>query len=438
MSETSKKNTSLAELSRQMMQIDDQLTGCMHCGLCQSVCPVYGVTFKEADVSRGKIVLLENLAYKMLEDADGVSDRLNRCLLCGSCQSNCPSGVNTIDIFLHARRVIAGYKGLSGIKKIIFRYILPRPKLMGFFVATSSRFQKLFMRKANKDMGTFEVPVLRPFIGKRHFQPLENKCFSAKSGNIRTETGKSGINVAFFPGCVPDKLFVKVADASMKVFAEHGIGVFMPNNLVCCGIPNLASGDKDSFKHLVKTNLALLSGARFDYLISPCATCVSNIKENWPRYKTEFTVAEQAQINDIHDKAMDITRFLVDVVKADFKKTERSGEVRKVTYHDSCHLKKTLGVSAQPRTILKNLPGLEFTEMPEADRCCGSGGSFTLTQHELANKIGQRKRNNVVSVKPDVVATACPACMLQLMDTLSQNGDKVDVKHVVELYAESL
>jgi glycolate oxidase iron-sulfur subunit len=97
-----------------------------------------------------------------------------------------------------------------------------------------------------------------------------------------------------------------------------------------------------------------------------------------------------------------------------------------------------LGIFTQPRKILNNLSGLEFVEMPEADRCCGSGGSFTLTQHELANRIGQRKRNNIVSVQPDIVATACPACMLQLMDMLSQNGDRVEVKHVVELYAERL
>jgi glycolate oxidase iron-sulfur subunit len=438
MNRKTQKNISVAKLAKQLLAIDDQLTGCMHCGLCQAVCPVYGETLKESDVSRGKIVLLENLAYEMLKDVDELSERIDRCLLCGSCQTNCPSGVNTIEIFLHARRLITEYKGLSKVKKIIFRFVLPRPKLMSFFVAFSGRFQRFFRRKANKNMGTFEFPLLRPFVGKRHFQPLETKSFSAKCGKINTSAGKSGIKVAFFPGCVPDKLFVRIAQASMKVFEKNNVGVFMPDSLVCCGIPNLVSGDYASFKRLVKTNLELLKHTEFDYLVSPCATCVSSIKENWFRFRNDFTAAEQQQIESIHNKVIDITEFLVDVLKVDFKISEQTTPTHRVTYHDSCHLKKTLGIFTQPRRILKNLSGLEFVEMPEADRCCGSGGSFTLTQHKLANRIGQRKRNNIVAVNPDIVAAACPACMLQLMDMLSQNGDNVEVKHVVELYADSL
>jgi glycolate oxidase iron-sulfur subunit len=287
-------------------------------------------------------------------------------------------------------------------------------------------------------MGTFEFPVLRPFAGKRHFQPLAKKSFSAKYGKINTLSDKNGIKVAFFPGCLPDKLFVKVSEATMKAFEKNGVGVFMPDSLVCCGIPNLASGDYVSFKRLVKINLDLLENVEFDYLVSPCATCVSNIKENWFRFRKDFTAVEQKLIEKIHYKAMDITEFLVDILNVKFEMPEHKINKRKVTYHDSCHLKKTLGIFNQPREILKNLSGLEFVEMPEADRCCGSGGSFTLTQHELANKIGQRKRNNIISVNPDIVAAACPACMLQLMDMLSQNGDKVEVKHVVELYAENI
>ena len=438
MHKKTKQNISVSKLAKQLLAIDDQLTGCMHCGLCQSVCPVYGVTMKEADVSRGKIVLLENLAREIIKDANGVGERLDRCLLCSSCQTNCPSGVNTIDIFLHARKLVADYKGLGKIKKIIFRFVLPRPKLMNFFVRFSSYFQRLFMLRRNKHVGTFEAPILRPFVGKRHIQPLEGKSFSAKHGKINTEAGKSGIKVAFFPGCMPDKMYVRLSEATLKVFEKHEVGVFMPNNLVCCGIPNLVSGDHNSFLRLVRTNLNLLKQTEFDYLVSPCATCVSSIKENWFRFKDDFAEDEQKQIEKIHKTAMDITEFLVDVLKIDFKNTESGNDVQTVTYHDSCHLKKSLGVFAQPRKILSGLQGLKFVEMPEADRCCGSGGSFTLTQHKLSLKIGQRKRNNIVSIKPDIVATACPACMLQLIDMLSQNGDNVKVKHVVELYAERL
>jgi glycolate oxidase iron-sulfur subunit len=438
MSEEIKRAVSVSELAKQLMVLDDLLASCMRCGLCQAVCPVYGATMKEADVSRGKIALVENLAHEIIKDVDGVSQRLDRCLLCGSCQANCPSGVGTMGIFLRARRLVVGYKGLNPVKKLIFRVVLPHPGLMNFFVRISSWFQNLFLRKVNKKTGTVEVPVLRPFVGKRHFQPLEGRSFSAKSGNINTPVGKSGIKVAFFPGCVPDKLFVRLSDATMKVLEKHGVGVFMPAGLACCGIPNLVSGDHDSFKRLVEINLKHLAEADFDYLVSPCATCASNIKENWLRFKEDFTSDEQRQIEKLHGQVMDITAFLVDVLKIDLKDSGAKAGARRVTYHDSCHMRKSLGVFTQPRAILKSLQGFQFVEMPEADRCCGSGGSFTLTQHALANQIGKRKRDNIVSVKPDIVAVGCPACMLQLMDMLSQNGDNVSVKHVVELYADSL
>lgn len=435
-----KSTASVSELAGQLMALDDLLASCMRCGLCQAVCPVYGATMKEADVSRGKIALIENLAHEMIKDVEAVSQRLDRCILCGSCQSNCPSGVNTTDIFLRARRLMVAYKGLHPVKKIIFRFVLPHPGLMSFGTRAGSWFQGLFLRKVNEKTGTVEAPLLRPFVGRRHFQPLEGRSFSAKSGAIDTPAGASGIRAAFFPGCVPDKLFVRLAEATMKVFEKHGVGVFMPDGLVCCGMPNLVSGDRNSFNRLVRTNLKRLGGGDFDYIVSPCATCVSGIKENWLCFREDFTQEEQRGIEKLQGKAIDITAFIADVLKADFTAPEaKEGDTRKVvTYHDSCHLKKSLGVYAQPRMILNGLPGLRYAEMPEADRCCGSGGSFTLTQHDLADRIGRRKRDNIVSVKPDLVAVACPACMLQLMDMLSQNGDDIPVKHVVELYADSL
>ena len=127
---------------------------------------------------------------------------------------------------------------------------------------------------------------------------------------------------------------------------------------------------------------------------------------------------------------------MLDVLKVQLPAPAGNG--KRVTYHDSCHLKKSLGVTEQPRTVLKSLPGWQLVEMPEADRCCGCGGSFTLYNYDLSRQIGQRKRDNIVSVHPDVVATGCPACMMQIMDMLSRNNDSIPVKHVIELYADTL
>jgi len=97
-----------------------------------------------------------------------------------------------------------------------------------------------------------------------------------------------------------------------------------------------------------------------------------------------------------------------------------------------------LGVTAQPRSLLKANGLYRFEEMAEAEECCGSGGSFNLEHYDLSASIGKRKRENIARSGCKVVATGCPACMLQLSDLLSQAGDRIRVKHAVEIYAEAL
>ena len=135
-------------------------------------------------------------------------------------------------------------------------------------------------------------------------------------------------------------------------------------------------------------------------------------------------------------RTMDINEFLVKVIGV--KPAETKPNARKVTYHDSCHLKKALGISQEPRDVIRSNPYLQLVEMKEADRCCGCGGSFNLFHYDLSRKIGQRKRDNAVATGAEIVAMGCPACMMQFDDLLSHNQDAMQVKHTIELYAESL
>ncbi len=426
----------LNTLSQMLLELDDNLVSCMHCGMCQAVCPVYGATMREADVTRGKIVLLENLARKMIDDPAGVNDKLNRCLLCGSCESNCPSGVKIMDIFLRARSIVAGYMGLSPVKKAIFRGMLKRPALFNALLDIGSKFQGLFLKDASQVVGTSCSALFAPIIGDRHFPKLAKEPFHSKVKSLDSAPGKSGLKVAFFPGCVSDKMFPGIAEASLKIFEHHGVGVFMPDKQVCCGIPALASGDRKAYEDLLAMNLSVFGEAEFDYFITPCATCTATIKEIWPKLTDNLTPWQKEKIARLHEKAMDITAFVVDVLGVAPASMPKGGEI--LTYHDSCHMKKSLGVSAQPRKLLGMNSKYQLKEMAESDRCCGSGGSFTLYHYDISKEIGQRKRNNIVATGASYVATGCPACMMQMMDMLSHNNDFVNVKHVVEIYAETL
>ena len=127
---------------------------------------------------------------------------------------------------------------------------------------------------------------------------------------------------------------------------------------------------------------------------------------------------------------MDINAFLVDVLQVR-PAAASAGDAIPVTYHDSCHLKKSLGVVSQPRDVIEANPACRLTEMAEADRCCGCGGSFNLFHYDYSRKIGQRKRDNVVASGAKIVAASCPACMMQLEEVLSHNGETTDRKSVV-------
>ena len=152
----------------------------------------------------------------------------------------------------------------------------------------------------------------------------------------------------------------------------------------------------------------------------------------------DFSAAEQSQIAALAEKTLDISQFLVD--KVGLAPETSAGETEKIrlTYHDPCHLKKSLGVAAQPRALVRANPRYDLQEMAEADWCCGMGGSFNLQHYDISASIGRRKRDNIVNSGCQVVATGCPACMLQITDMLSQAKARVQVKHAMEIYAEGL
>lgn len=421
------------ELITMLRELDDQLVGCMRCGMCQAVCPLFAKTGREGDVARGKLALLDGLASEILKDPDGVNEKLNRCLLCGTCQANCPSGVKVTDIFLKAREVMTGYFGLSTAKKAIFRGMLSNPGLFNALTGVASKFQGMFTKEANEVIGSSCATIGGSLLEGRHFKTLAKKPLHKIAPSLDTRPRSSGLRVAFFPGCVIDKIHPNVGQAALKVLGHHDVGVFMPAGQACCGIPALASGDRKTYDKLVRKNLQLFADGEYDYLLTACATCTSTIKELWPELKGSD--AEVAKLEEMSSKTMDISQFLVDVVGVQPMAASGKDAV-KVTYHDPCHLKNSLGITEQPRTMLKASPRCEFVEMAEAGTCCGCGGSFNIAHYDLSKEIGQTKARNIVDSGAEVAATSCPACMLQITDMLSQAGARIPVKHVVELYAE--
>ena len=426
------------KLAALMKELEDQLLVCMRCGLCQSVCPLFAETGREADVARGKLALLDGLSREMLKDARGVQRRLGKCLLCGSCAVNCPSGVNVLEIFLKARAILTGYLGLSPLKRLIFRQILARPAMFDRLLAWAPQFQHLFTKPADELLGTSCAKVSFP-LGDRHFKGLAPTPFHVLArSRTAGSAGSSGLTVAWFTGCVIDKVFPQVAQAALKALDHHQVRVLIPESQACCGIPALSSGETQAFETMLRHNLARFQPEKYDYLVTACASCAATIKEFWPLMDGGLTAGLRDSLARIAAKTMDISQFLVasGLVGSNPMATDPQAET--VTYHDPCHLAKTLGVRREPRLVIQANPRYRLEEMQEADRCCGMGGSFNLEHYETSAAIGRRKADNILASGCRTAATSCPACLMQITDALSRDGAGIRVRHAIEIYAEGL
>lgn len=429
----------MEQLRQSLLKIDDLLASCMRCGNCQAVCPVFSQTCKEADVARGKIFLLQNLAYELIKDPKAVEDRLTRCLLCGACEHNCSTGVKTQEIFIEGRIALTRYLKLSPLKKFIFQSLLTHPKLFANAIRTGSLFQGLILRRQKN--GTATAPLLKPFLGARHVPTLPEKQLTQKYGTLTGDKSKK-YNVIFYPGCMSDKVYTQIGDAVLKILRHYDVGIIMPEDFSCCGLPALASGDKDGYSQLVKNNIAVFNRIdpdnSADYIVSACPSCTETLHKWWVHFSENYSAEDREKLQNISAKAIDMHDFLYNVLKVDTSSFTPKEGAKVITYHESCHLKKSLGISKEVRELLKMNENYVLKEMAEADKCCGCGGSFTLTQPELSLKIGTRKWKNIVNTGAEEVAAGCPACMMQIADMLGRNGTDIKVKHSLEIIAESL
>lgn len=425
----------IKQLRELMKQLEDQLAVCTRCGMCQSVCPLYAETGREADVARGKLALLDALGRQILDDPKGVKARLDLCLLCGSCAANCPSGVNVLEIFIKARAILNGYLGLSPIKKVIFRNILSNPGRFDRLLNLASKTQDMVSKPVSDllDTSCARIPGI---MGDRHFKRLAAEPFHKLTDQRPGPSGNEKVTVLFFTGCLIDRFFPKVGLAALKVLDHHQVGVFIPRPQACCGIPALSSGDVDAFHKMVRLNLAAFEQGNFDVLITACATCTSTIKKLWPLMSQGMSPEEQEKIRDIAERTMDVSQFLVD--RNFIEASSPTADAARVTYHDPCHLKKSLGVFKEPRQVISAGKTHQLVEMAEADRCCGMGGSFNIEHYDTSAAIGKKKVDHIIETDAEIVATSCPACMMQITDLLSRNGKRIPVRHPIELYAEEV
>lgn len=418
--------------------LEESIDACNRCGMCQAACPLFKITGKEADVARGKIALLDGLVQEMFDNPKGVSRRLDRCLLCGSCAATCAAKINTVELFLKARTILSDFMGLSPSKKLALKALLKNPGATDTLFRLGKAAGKITSKPASPVVGTSCMRFGPGILKERHFKLPAKTPFHLQLPSLDTPKGRSGMRAAFFTGCLIDRFFPEIARSTLHVLDHYGVGVYMPGDQVCCGIPALASGDVDTFEALMVKNLERFENSRFDVMVTACATCTFTLKKIWPAFADRTTKNLKGRILKLAAKTMDISDFVARYLPIQVVPDNKNNKKQAVTYHDPCHLKKSLGVSEAPRKLIRANRGYELIEMEKPDTCCGMGGSFNLTHQGISADIGAKKRTRIKASGCNMVATGCPACMLQISDMLSRHHDRIKVKHTIEIHEEML
>jgi glycolate oxidase iron-sulfur subunit len=429
----------MARLAVLLKDLESDLSKCARCGMCMAVCPLYGETRNETDVARGKLALLDGMKDNLFDHPRGVMERLNRCLLCGACGKHCPNSVDTQSIFLKARTILTQVEGLSPVKKYILKKMLAHPERFEKWVARGAKYQHRFIQKKSLVLGTASMGFI-PALKERHFIPLAAKSFhQSVSGNV-SEPVTPDATALFYPGCLIDYVFPNIGQAVVKALHHHHIRVILPVTSACCGMPAMAAGDRETAEKLMRMNLEQFNKHPFDHLITACPTCAHTLKKIWPLLVQRDEDDVASLVSALGKKTLDISQFMVSIPPLKEVKAGQSAleDVKIITYHDPCHLKKSLAVDFQPRALISENREYRLVEMKNADQCCGMGGSFGIEHYDLSNRIGQTKLANILATNCHTVASGCPACMMQLAHLLSASGSGILVKHPIEIYAEKI
>ncbi len=173
--------------------------------------------------------------------------------------------------------------------------------------------------------------------------------------------------------------------------------------------------------------------ADVDCIVTGCGTCSSTLKD-YQKY-IAATPDQEQRYAAFGSKIKDATEFVIDVlkVKPEDLKLKKEFEGKTATWHDPCHLIRYQNIKEQPRAFLKGLKGLKYVEMPNADLCCGMGGSFSVYHYDLSKKIAAKKMDGIKSTGADIVVTACPGCMINLLDNVHLHKMPQKVYHFLEL-----
>lgn len=400
-----------------------ELYQCVHCGLCLDQCPTYRVLHIESESPRGRIHLVRAAVEGRIELNERFASHLNLCLMCRACETACPSGVKYGRIAEAARELIGppGSPFARAVVKLAFTYVLPSASRLRMV----ARLLRLYQQSGVERLLDKYLPQrlqemngMLPTVPSQFFKP---------AAEALPAIGTTRARVGMLSGCVMSVLFPDVSEATLRVLRLNGCDVVIPKSQICCGALNVHNGETTVAKKMARQNIDAFLDLKLDAVIVNAAGCGAAMKEYGYLLRDDPAYADKAQ--RFARIVKDASEFL-----AGLGLLNPPGRIEMtVTYQDPCHLAHGQKVRAQPRELLKAIPGLKFTEMSGSDRCCGSAGIYNLTHPEMSQELLREKMGSIAQTGTQAVIAPNPGCMLQLRYGAKRYGPPVQVFHLMDL-----
>ena len=385
---------------------DDDLSTCVHCGLCLDACPTFRVTGLETESPRGRLYLMTQWKRGTLPFEEEQVRHIDLCLGCRTCEAVCPSGVPYGRIIEAGRAEVERLRRPTAkrtFSKFALRQLLAHPTRLRAAGLATRAAQSLKLTSAVRSGR--QLPALRP-------------QFRRPAGNVAPAIGPRKHRVAFLVGCVMPILYPQSHDAAVKLLQLAGCEVWFPPGERCCGALFAHNGDLESAERMRDANTQTYVAGTFDALVVDSAGCGAHLKDFYPELK---------------GRVKDITEWLAEVgLPAPKKELEL-----RVTYQDACHLAHAQRIKKQPRELIRSLPGVELVEMRHPDICCGAAGLYSTLEPSMSNRILQEKLADLAATRAEVVISANPGCQMQLGWGLRASGSKMRTEHLTELLASA-
>jgi glycolate oxidase iron-sulfur subunit len=402
--------TNLSEHAKRLPRADEAeriLRSCVHCGFCNATCPTYQVLGDELDGPRGRIYLIKQ-ALEGGDISESTQAHLDRCLTCRNCETTCPSGVQYHNLLDIGRAYVEARVPRSLGERVLregLRRIVPNPPLFTTLLRTGQAFRPL-LPEALKAKLPRAVKPARP----------------------RPQTDHPR-RVLMLEGCVQPGLSPNTNAATARVLDRLGIAVTPAREAGCCGAVDYHLNAQDAGLERARRNIdawwpAIEAGA--EAIVQTASGCGAFVKDYGHLLASDPAYAAKAA------RVSALAKDLVEVLRAEPLERLGAHGDRRLAFHCPCTLQHAQKLGGAVEDVLRRL-GFHLTEVPDAHLCCGSAGTYSITQPELSRQLRDNKLNALKSGNPDVIATANIGCQTHL-----DGVGRTPVRHWIELVDEAM